>query len=46
MTERYAHLADEALMRASEKTSEDLRRAQERGKEKLPELATEEKKLE
>ena len=40
MTERYAHLADEALMRASDKTSEDLRKAQERGKERAAEPAS------
>ncbi len=46
MTERYAHLADAALMSASQKAAEDLRRAQERGKERSAESSPEESKPE
>jgi integrase len=36
MTERYAHLTDKAVRRASDKVDEDLRRALERGKKAVP----------
>lgn len=46
MTERYSHLADKTLKRASERAAEDLRLAQERGKQREAELSPEEPKPE
>lgn len=46
MTERYAHLADKTLKRASEKAAEDLRLAQERGKQSAAESSPKEPKPE
>jgi len=46
MTERYAHLADEAVRRAAGKVDEDLRSAQGRGKERSAASSPEESKPE